>query len=378
MSATPPASLAALATTLYHCADCSYCVDAVWAERGIDHVCPTLRHHAPVVSYSGRGYIAAARAWLEGAELDPATLGERVFTCTTCGHCDAVCPIGLRPTAVLHALRGELLQRAQAPEPVTALLAAWARDGNPNRVAGRADWAQGLDIPASGEVLYLPGCAAATARPAEARAAWRILGAGGRAVTTLGAADACCGAPWRELGADDEAEGRARTLAAKCETSGAAIRVTSGQECLRSYAAGAAPVVTFHAWVLAALEDGSLRLAARAPLPRAVALLDSCQHREGEGAATLRALLERLGVNVVNADAVARHVMCCGAGGGMPALQPASAARMAAARVAAFDEAGCDAVVGADPRCVAHLAASATRPVYGIAEFLAEFFEAGT
>ena len=59
-----------LARELYHCADCNYCVDAVWPERGLQHVCPTLVHHAPFQSYSGRGYLAAARAWREGATLD--------------------------------------------------------------------------------------------------------------------------------------------------------------------------------------------------------------------------------------------------------------------------------------------------------------------
>ncbi len=36
---------------LYHCADCNYCVDAVGAERGIEHVCPTIQSHSPVTSY---------------------------------------------------------------------------------------------------------------------------------------------------------------------------------------------------------------------------------------------------------------------------------------------------------------------------------------
>lgn len=42
---------------LYHCASCNYCIDAVWTERGIAHVCATLEHHSPAPGYSGRGFI---------------------------------------------------------------------------------------------------------------------------------------------------------------------------------------------------------------------------------------------------------------------------------------------------------------------------------
>ena len=90
---------------LYHCASCNYCVDAVWPERGLHHVCATLEHHSPAPGYSGRGFIDTARALLEGVALDADSIAERVFTCTTCGNCETSCPIGLRPAAIGGALR---------------------------------------------------------------------------------------------------------------------------------------------------------------------------------------------------------------------------------------------------------------------------------
>jgi Fe-S oxidoreductase len=71
-------------TDLYHCASCNYCVDAVWPDRNINHVCVTLQHHEKNPSYSGRGFIEAARFLAEGNELDLASLAKRVFTCTGC------------------------------------------------------------------------------------------------------------------------------------------------------------------------------------------------------------------------------------------------------------------------------------------------------
>ncbi len=93
---------------LYHCATCNYCVSAVWPQRGIDGVCATLRSHSPAASYSGKGYLATARALLEGETLALDSLAERAYACTTCGNCESVCPIGMPPTAVVGALRAEL------------------------------------------------------------------------------------------------------------------------------------------------------------------------------------------------------------------------------------------------------------------------------
>lgn len=75
--------LRAFEKALYHCATCNYCASAVWQERGIDGVCATLQSHSPAASYSGRGYLATARALLEGEPLGLTTVAERAFACTT-------------------------------------------------------------------------------------------------------------------------------------------------------------------------------------------------------------------------------------------------------------------------------------------------------
>lgn len=364
--------LAAFHKDLYHCSDCNYCVDAVWRERGLTHVCPTMSSHTPLVSYSGRGYIAAARAWHEGATLDLAALGERVFTCTTCNHCETVCPIGLRPTQVGRALRGELWTRDEIPAPVRALREAFARDGNPNGVprADRSRWeteATSATVAASrGTVRYLPGCAAATGVPAEAVAAVALMRCAGFAVTTLGSADSCCGAPLFELGLDDEATFMRDALAAKCTAP--MVTVTSGLECARSWARATDATLAperLVCWLRDRLADGSLVLRLRAGAPREVAIVDSCQVRDvPDAAAALREILSALGVASAPTASAPKHVVCCGAAGGLARMAPESAQRMATARAAA------EAVhVSADPRCVAHLRASGVT-VFGIAEFL--------
>jgi len=376
MSALP--LLEAFKRDLYHCADCNYCVDAVWPERGLSHVCPTLASHSPLTSYSGRGYLAAARAWYEGTTLDLAALGERVFTCTTCNHCETVCPIGLRPTQVGRALRGELWARETVPAPASELREALRRDGNPNGVprSQRARWQAALAPPPAprGRLRYLPGCAAATAAPHEAAAAVRLIQAAGFEVTTLGEADSCCGAPWFELGLDEEATLMGEGLAAKCADG--MDTVTSGLECARSWArrGHATAPQRLVVWLRDRLVDGGLRLRARAGLPPQVHLLDSCQVRDVPAASdALREILTSLGVPIAPSSRAARHVVCCGAAGGLAHVAPASARRMAEARLA--DDVA-TVRVGADPRCVAHLQAASQDAICGVAEFLDTHFEA--
>lgn len=364
--------LAELVKDLYHCADCSYCVDAVWEEAGLAHVCATLQSHSPVASYSGRGYIAAARAWHEGKPLDTSTLAERVFTCSTCGHCETVCPIGLRPTQVGIALRAELWADDAVPAATRALAESVLRDGNPWGVArdARNDW-----LPAAaaapaprGELLYLPGCAAATGHPAEARAAAALMRAAGYAVHAM-RGDGCCGAPLHELGRTEEASRLIGALARRAE--GSMPVVISGLECAASWARhdSTPGPVQFLDWLVQCLEDGALSLTAKASECREVALHHSCQSRDSSKVnEALSKLCNHLGLRIIEAAGSPRHVLCCGAAGGMPAIAPASAHRMAEARRDGLPDVS---LLSADIRCVAHHRRSVPAArIFGPAEFI--------
>jgi len=371
---------------LYHCSDCGYCVDAIWEERGIDHICATLGAHSPGLSYSGQGYIKLARAWLEGEELALPTLAERVFSCTGCGNCERICPIGLRPMNINRALRRELVDRGLAPQSATGICANVASQQNPGGApfAERYAFAEGrarVDaIPqASGAAaIYLPGCAAAHARSAEAGAAVELLAAAGIQVQLLGADDRCCGAPLRELGFAAAAREQGAQLTERLDARRYDLLLTSGCECANTFI-GMDRQRTFVAWLADALERGALRLEASTQLP-AVACMESCQATQAARAgnrddnAVLRGILAALGVQVAG-DAASPYSLCCGGSGGMAALHPESARAMARARIDAV--AGAAALVSVDPRCVAQIDAARTAddpPVYGIAEFLRRHF----
>ena len=118
------------ARELYHCSSCNYCVDAVWPGRGMRGVCATMEEHSRAPGYSGRGFIEAARALVEGQALNTEALAQRVFTCTTCGNCEAACPIGLHPASVGRALREELIAADALPSALVQARDAFFEHGN--------------------------------------------------------------------------------------------------------------------------------------------------------------------------------------------------------------------------------------------------------
>ena len=371
-------ALSARASELYHCSDCNYCVDAVWAERGLEHVCATIEHHTPASSYSGGGFMRAARALLEGVDLAPAALAERVFSCTGCGNCEAVCPIGLHPASIGQDLREALAAADELPAGVRAVRQQMREQGNAwgQPAEARAHWADGLSFSTLDDATlhYAPGCSVVFGRPAEARAAVRLLQAAGERVHFEAAADRCCGAPLREAGLQSDAAFAERALGGRDLPTRV---VTSGQECVAGWRAGldAARVDAFSDWLLSALERGRLNAVLHRPLPAPVQVFDSCSARRLQGTPdAARAVLQALGVAVANDALAARHVVCCGAAGPLGALHAESAMRMGAARAGYLEG---SLLVAGDIRCLTHVAAAAglgSEQVFGLAEFVTRFF----
>jgi Fe-S oxidoreductase len=369
------------ATDLYHCSSCNYCVDAVWPERGLNDACVTMAHHSRAPGYSGRGFIEAARAVLEGMPLDAGRLAERVFTCTSCGNCESACPIGLRPASIGEALRAELVETKSLPQPIAHARHAVLTQANPYGAekAARTTWA--ADLAAAADAtgpIYFVGCAAALKLPEEARAGYELLRRAGLSpqIATTG----CCGAPLAAYG--DPANGDA--LASACAASlDAAERtvIVAGYDCARQLEPlREAPVLSVAAWLLGAVRDGTITLTRNDDPhpPPAVHLLEACALKRRTPAApatdenAVRELFATLDITCRDPLYPSPHAPCCGAGGGMDLMQPEASRRMAAARI---PDAGIAVIL--DPRCAAHLReAAADKPatVLGFAEFMLRYF----
>ncbi len=387
------------AENLYHCSRCNYCVEMAWEERGINHVCPTLLHHNAAPSYSGKGYLAVARALADGEEISRSTLADRLFACTTCGNCEQVCPIGLKPAQLVRALRADLVADGMAPPEVMALADRIATSQNPSGMpqADRYRWRETESIAPieSSDALYLPGCSACYEAAPEAAATWRVLAKLGLKLHTVSAGeDRCCGAVLFETGHLEAGRHQGTALLDLIDVSGAKVVVTSGAECLEAlrshYPAQLgreAKVPVRHALELLHQElckKGGPRWTARADTPGIVALMDSCHlSKKSHGSLSeagyprmTRELLMTLGCKVVPDETAAAYALCCGAAGGMPQLHPESSRRMAQGKLHELAETRAQAIVSASPLCTGQLrhAEKPVLPVYGLFEFIDRFF----
>lgn len=118
------------------------------------------------------------------------------YTCTACGFCDEVCT--LRPLEAFRALREELVERGIAPPEANKKVNGNIKTKHNFMGAlpeARAKWAQGLNLPKTGEVLYFAGCYASYRQPDTAKATVKLLKAAGVNVAHLGNDEWCCGLP---------------------------------------------------------------------------------------------------------------------------------------------------------------------------------------
>ncbi|HEY57287.1 MAG TPA: 4Fe-4S dicluster domain-containing protein [Anaerolineae bacterium] len=135
---------------------------------------------------------------------------EAVFSCTTCGACVEVCPVGNEPMRDIMDIRRSLvLMENTFPDQWQQAFRGMERTMNPWNVPPneRMKWAEGLEVPTiednpEPEVLWWVGCAAATDARVQkvARAFAKILNAAGVNYAVLGEQETCCGDSARRAG----------------------------------------------------------------------------------------------------------------------------------------------------------------------------------
>jgi Fe-S oxidoreductase len=372
-------------TDLYHCASCNYCVDAVWPERNINHVCVTMQHHEKNLSYSGRGFIEAARFLAEGNELDLSSLARRVFTCTGCGNCDTACPIDLRPSGVGEALKGWLSKEGLAPREALVSIRKILSDGRALSGPGiNADLKYTKHAEVDCEINYFSGCASNELFIQTVRSDLQLMDLLGVKFRYLEPHENCCGAALSELGEEKESAIWAQELFKGDVGSLGNNLVISGYECCShlSKTTDKEPV-PFPRWVLPKLlsksHDTKVHLRAKGSLR--VNLLETCQLKKnnqtmGSNSSDeflFRTFLEEFDIVVLNKHYPSRHALCCGASGSMQVMQPASSEAMAIGKLPIEEDV---VSITLDPRCALHYCKSAksSNAVMSFSAFICEYF----
>jgi Fe-S oxidoreductase len=137
------------------------------------------------------------------------TEGE-IWTCTTCGACQHVCPVEIEHIRKIVGVRqSEVLMQSRFPQELGAFFRNMETNSNPWGIgfSKRAEWAAGLDVPLMAErgaadTLLWVGCSGSYDEEGIqiARAMVTILKKAGVDFAILGTEEKCCGDSSRRLG----------------------------------------------------------------------------------------------------------------------------------------------------------------------------------
>lgn len=133
-----------------------------------------------------------------------------IWTCTTCGACQHVCPVAIEPIRKIVGIRqSQVLMQSKFPSELNAFFRNLETNANPWGIgfAKRADWAAGLDVPLmsdkkEAQVLLWVGCAGSFDEGGIkiAKAMVTLLQRAGVDFAIFGPEEKCCGDSARRLG----------------------------------------------------------------------------------------------------------------------------------------------------------------------------------
>ena len=358
---------------LHTCTECGRC----------DVFCPALSSGKPLspqqLTVDLRNHLNAETGWLldpEKPRAEPAQemLGaviddETLWSCTTCGACEAECPVMIEYVGkVIGMRRGLVLTHDRYPEELAQAFRSLQTQSNPWGFPrdSRADWAAGLDIPLwdkdrPTEYLYFVGCNGAFDSRGKhiARAVAAALKAAGVSFSILGAGEGCTGDPARRAGNEYLFEQLASQNAQTFQEQQVRKVITHCPHCLNSLKNespefGVSLKGIHHSELLASLmREG--RLPAGGQDDGRVVFHDSCYLGRHNGVYDPpRDVAARAGKGgaALEVEQCRDRGTCCGAGGARFLLEEKTGERMSHLRVDELLAARPDTIATSCPFCV--------------------------
>ena len=321
----------------FTCTECGRCKDA----------CPTFLTGKPLsmkwVNDSLKQHLLEHRAAIvAGGEaaaglpaLVPDVIGEAtLWACTTCGFCEAACPIELEHLPRFFRMRQHrVMMDGEFPHELKAVFHAYEVQGNPWGLPAdtRGDWARELDVPvarsaadvAALDYLFYVGSAESFDPRGQkvARAFTAILRAAGVRFAILGANEPSTGECVRRAGNEMLFQELARKLVETLNGLGVSRIVTCDPHAFNSLkneypAFGGHWQVVHHSQLIASLlREGRIHLDRKI---ERVMLHDPCYlgRHNGEFDAPRAVVAELVGDAALEFPLNREQAMCCGAGGG--------------------------------------------------------------
>lgn len=384
----------------YACIMCNRCQDSCPAYETGKVLSPAALEINKRYFLNQEGTRLAAGEASSQTLLDFAISAEAVWSCTACGACVDICPVGNEPMRdILEVRRHLVLMENAFPEQLQAAFRGMERTANPWNIGPeeRMKWAEGLDVPTAAQrprakILWWVGCAPATDARAQktARAFARVLNAAGVDFHVLGSEERCTGDAARRAGNEylfnEMAIGNVEMLNRLAPER----IVTTCPHCLHTLkneypAFGGHYEIVHHTQLLEELINaGRLRLDVGSP-DGPITFHDPCYLGRQNGVYEApREALRRTGGELTEMPRNKAKSFCCGAGGAqMWKEEEEGRERVSANRLREAQGVGADTLAVACPFCMIMLGDAAREvgdpvQVRDVVEIVAERLERGS
>ena len=297
---------------------------------------------------------------------------ETLWSCTTCGACEEVCPVFIEhPLKILQMRTRIVLNEGVSegpPSEVVRVIRNIAEgQGNPwNDNGDRMAWAEGLDVPTiedkpNAEWLLFVGCAGALDDTAKktTRALVRVLHAANVDFAVLGKQEKCTGDTLRRVGAEDKFQELAADQVATMNEAKITKVIATCPHCFHVIKneypqfGGDYEVVHHSELIARLLDEGKLKI--ENPLDKKLTYHDSCYlGRWNKVYDAPRSSIEKAIADkgeFVELSRSREHGFCCGAGGGRMWMEEEPEKRVNINRSKEIVESGVDAVAVGCPFC---------------------------
>jgi Fe-S oxidoreductase len=345
----------------YSCADCGRCAE----------MCPSHAVGRPLApqafSIKARDYIFRRYPVFGGSRNGVPMVGgvfseEEIWSCTTCGSCEAECPLFVEYIDKIVDLRRGLVDDGAAPQSLHKPLQALQSRGNPfgKLEKRRADWAKGIVSTADTDTLYFVDSITSYDERMQsiARSTARVLRRVGREVSILGAKERDSGHDTRRFGEETLFQSlRAHNTEAirRLDVKRIVTADPHAFHALRHDYTGLPPVEHVSQAMAAAVREGRLRMNAA---PEGIyTYQDPCYLGRHNGVYDdPRAVLDSIpGLRRVEMKRARDRSFCCGGSGLALFYEAKEQERMGVRRVRMAAEAGANVIVTACPFCMANI-----------------------
>ncbi|MBD3230614.1 MAG: hypothetical protein GF329_20715 [Candidatus Lokiarchaeota archaeon] len=324
--------------------------------------------------YTSRGRNTIAKYLLEEIlDYNEELAEDIIFRCLGCKACEQICTPTLLPgmkpldnMKIVKAMREDCWNLGIVPERLknTCEKILDPEIANPYGLdrENRWDWAEELDIPKEGDILYFAGCAASYQNQNTPEAVIKVFQAAGKDIAYLGNEELCCGHQLIWNGAIKEARENAEKLIEKIKEAGAKKVVFSCAGCYQTIKNDYKEIGVEVPFKIEHIVKTFSRLLKKLEIKNefndTITYHDPCHLGRHAGEYKKpRKIIEQVGGKISEMERNKEYSWCCGAGSGGTCLinYPDLNREIRSGRIKEAEETGGDILVTACPTCLKNL-----------------------